>query len=493
MKLPPRRLYEFSSYRVDVAERRLWRDGELVPLTPKVFDILLALVENAGRTVDKEQLMDRVWANTFVEEGNLNRHISTLRKTLGDDSQRQDFIKTIPKRGYRFTSEVREIIDEEKEILLEDRTRVQMKLSEEIRENQGFTGIPKPYLVFIAVLLVASVSVLMWNRAESDRASGVVVGESDKREALEMYKKGRAFWKTRDGTDLHKATRLLEQAVAKDPNLARAHAALGDAYAFDSRLWQKAEPSAREAIRLDPELGEPHATLGLVKMMWEWKFREAEKDFKESIRLNPNYATARQWYAINLHALGYAGHAAVTEMEKALELEPLSVSINADMCQTLYFLRRNDEAIAQCKKTLKIDPKSHNAHQYLYEIYSTTGKNAEAVEMYFRLDGITLSPLTPEFRKKIRLAFEKGGIQAFREEVVNFMLSRRPRHYRIARTYAWMGDADKTFIHLRKAFEDRDFDMFLFLSDPAFEKFRGDHRYIELSDSLLPKRVSNPR
>ena len=98
--------YEFGRFRLSTAERVLLRQGELVPLTPKVFDILLALVENGGRLVEKDDLMKRVWPDTFVEEGNLTQNISLLRKALGDGIAGQQFIETIPRRGYRFVTPV---------------------------------------------------------------------------------------------------------------------------------------------------------------------------------------------------------------------------------------------------------------------------------------------------------------------------------------------------------------------------------------------------
>src|SRR6185369_9880918 len=81
------------------------REGEVVPLTPKVFDILLTLVENSGQVVSKEDLMKRVWPSTFVEEGNLTQNISLLRKALGETPGGVQFIETVPRRGYRFVAE----------------------------------------------------------------------------------------------------------------------------------------------------------------------------------------------------------------------------------------------------------------------------------------------------------------------------------------------------------------------------------------------------
>src|SRR5215475_1794865 len=97
--------YEFGRFRLNVAERVLLREGELVPLTPKVFDILVTLVEHGGQVVSKDDLMKRVWPNTFVEEGNLTQNISLLRKALGETPGGVQFIETVPRRGYRFVAE----------------------------------------------------------------------------------------------------------------------------------------------------------------------------------------------------------------------------------------------------------------------------------------------------------------------------------------------------------------------------------------------------
>ncbi|HEX6715765.1 MAG TPA: winged helix-turn-helix domain-containing protein [Pyrinomonadaceae bacterium] len=97
--------YEFGRFRLKTAERVLFREGELVPLTPKVFDILLTLVEHAGQVVAKDDLMKRVWPNTFVEEGNLTQNISLLRKALGETPGGVQFIETVPRRGYRFVAD----------------------------------------------------------------------------------------------------------------------------------------------------------------------------------------------------------------------------------------------------------------------------------------------------------------------------------------------------------------------------------------------------
>src|SRR5438093_1237253 len=97
-------LYEFGPFRVDARERRLLRDGVVLPLSPKVFDVLLVLVENSGRLLSKDEIMKRVWPDTVVEEGSITRNISTLRSAMGKNSLEQQFVETVPWRGYRFVA-----------------------------------------------------------------------------------------------------------------------------------------------------------------------------------------------------------------------------------------------------------------------------------------------------------------------------------------------------------------------------------------------------
>jgi DNA-binding winged helix-turn-helix (wHTH) protein/TolB-like protein/Tfp pilus assembly protein PilF len=103
--------YEFGRFRLKTAERILLREGEPVPLTPKVFDILITLVENRGQVVAKDDLMKRVWPSTYVEEGNLTQNISLLRKALGESPGGVQFIETVPRRGYRFVADINEAWD----------------------------------------------------------------------------------------------------------------------------------------------------------------------------------------------------------------------------------------------------------------------------------------------------------------------------------------------------------------------------------------------
>jgi DNA-binding winged helix-turn-helix (wHTH) protein/TolB-like protein/tetratricopeptide (TPR) repeat protein len=122
--------YEFGDFRINAVERVLLREGELVALTPKVFDILLLLVENNGHVVEKEKLMNEIWPGTFVEEGNLTQNISVLRKVLANDASGHQYIQTIPRRGYRFVGSVREIFDDSSDLIVEEHSRSRVVIEE---------------------------------------------------------------------------------------------------------------------------------------------------------------------------------------------------------------------------------------------------------------------------------------------------------------------------------------------------------------------------
>src|SRR4029453_572473 len=105
-------LYEFGPFRIDTRNRLLFRDNQPIPLKPKVVDTLLLLVENSGRVLEKDELIQRLWPDTFVEEGNLTQNIYVLRKALDSGQESDSYIETIPRRGYRFAGEVRKLTAE---------------------------------------------------------------------------------------------------------------------------------------------------------------------------------------------------------------------------------------------------------------------------------------------------------------------------------------------------------------------------------------------
>jgi TolB-like protein/Tfp pilus assembly protein PilF len=128
-------IYEFGAFSVDPSERLLLRDGLPIPLAPKVFETLIALVENSGRLVDKDELISRLWPDTFVEEATLARNISDVRKALGEGSGERRYIETVPKRGYRFVADVKELTGTT--LIMRRHSRSRVIVEEEIEATSG--------------------------------------------------------------------------------------------------------------------------------------------------------------------------------------------------------------------------------------------------------------------------------------------------------------------------------------------------------------------
>ena len=485
---PSRRFYEFGPFRIDADERILSRDGEAVPITPKVFDLLLLLVENNRHTLPKAELLERLWEGSFVEENSLSRNISILRKTLSTGADENAYIKTVPKLGYRFDADVRAVVEDEEELVVERRTQYSVQLDTEKHKGDDARQTTwSPSRIAIAFALATTIVIgimLVVSRSDSARSATIDASAVDP-EANDLYRRGREFWQTRSASGLHQAILLLEQAVNRDPNFALAHAALADAYAFDTRHWPKAEATARRALELDPDLGQPHASIGFVRLFWEWKTRDAEAEFRQAITASPDYATAHQWYAIKLAIVGHFNEAHA-EMTRALELEPNSPPINADMCHMLYIMQRYDEAEAQCKRTLRLDPMSFNAHSHLYSIYTAMGKYEEAVTAFLARERLAVNQsVLSEAAESLRTAFETRGIGGFWRKRIEFLRMPGGSAYELARYHALLGENDAAILELERACRNHEFGFVFFFAEPAFRKLVDEPRYEELAARLV--------
>jgi TolB-like protein/Flp pilus assembly protein TadD len=219
-------------------------------------------------------------------------------------------------------------------------------------------------------------------------------------EAHQLYLKGRFFWNKRTGNDLKKSIDYFEQALAADPNYALGYAGVADAYVFlpgytagaPRDCYPKAMAAAKKALELDETLAEAHTTLALAIWYYDFDFSQANREFQRAIELNPNYATGHQQYGNNtLSALGRFDEA-IAEGKRAVELDPLSLVINADLGMNYYYARRYDEAIAQLRKTLEMDPGYYYAHVNLGEAFSAKRAFDEAIAEYQKARALNDDP-----------------------------------------------------------------------------------------------------
>ena len=212
------------------------------------------------------------------------------------------------------------------------------------------------------------------------------------------YLRGRQLWNKRTEPDLKQAVGFFEAALKSDANYARAHTGLADAYAALALLEfmppNEAFPRARRrrhtrALSLDADLADAHTSLGLIKFQYDWDWAGAEQELRRAIELNPNYALAHHYFADYLKAMGRFDEA-IEQIEKAQELDPLSLAINTGVGHVLYLSRQYDKAIEQYKRAVDLDPSFMATHLWFGRPYLEKGMFAEAIaelETAVRLSG----------------------------------------------------------------------------------------------------------
>jgi Tfp pilus assembly protein PilF len=199
-------------------------------------------------------------------------------------------------------------------------------------------------------------------------------------EAYRIFQKARYYWDTRSADGLAKAIDNYNKVIRIDPSFAPAYAGLANCYsllcyyggASPAESFPKAKAMARKALELDETLAEAHTALAVVLRDYDYSWAASEREFKRAIELNPGYATAYQWYAEYLAALGRFDEA-VQVMRKALELAPLEPIIAADLAWVFYLARRPDDAIAQLIQTIEREPEFAPAHWFLSLAYAQKG------------------------------------------------------------------------------------------------------------------------
>jgi tetratricopeptide (TPR) repeat protein len=228
--------------------------------------------------------------------------------------------------------------------------------------------------------------------------------------------------------------------------------------------------------KLKSRLTGEYSTLGLTLFSYDYDFAGAERQYRRAIELNPKYATAHQWYGELLTGAGRFEEAAA-EYRRALEIEPLSLPINWDYGRFLYFDRKFDEAIAQHEKTLELDPSFSRARRPLTEVYLVRCEYAKAIEeqaRFFELRG------EQQNAALIRETYAKGGWKGYLRLVTRENSPIKDRHYILAKAYVELGEKDKAFAELNKAFENLESPIQWLKVEPQLDSLRGDPRFTEL-------------
>jgi TolB-like protein/DNA-binding winged helix-turn-helix (wHTH) protein/Tfp pilus assembly protein PilF len=305
-------------------------------------------------------------------------------------------------------------------------------------------------------------------------------------EALEAFLKGRYFWNKRTADGLKQAIDYFQHAIEKDPNYAAAYAGLADAYALAGD-WQygvlaprdaypKAKQAAMKAVALSADLGEAHISLAWCLDGFDWNWEAAGNEFVRGIGLAPGYATGHHWYGWHLATLGRHGEA-IIELEKARNLDPLSLIISADLGEELLIAYRTDEALTQIRKTIRLDPFFALAHYVLGEVLVQKQMTPEAIAEFQK--AIELSPGSAAFSANLAYAYAISGNKDKAKVILNDLRNQShpdsSNSPQIALVYVGLGENDQAFAFLEKAHKDR-FNPGV-LMRPAFDPLRSDPRF----------------
>ena len=326
-----------------------------------------------------------------------------------------------------------------------------------------------------------------------------LTGEEEKRlhkaytanpEAYESYLKGRYWWNKQTEEGFRKGIGYFEQAIAEDPGYALAHVGLANCYISMAALglvsakegYPKGREWAEKAMRLDDTLAAAHVSLASVKTDYDWDWAGAENEARQAIELNPNDPDGRVVYADLLYTTGRLDES-IHETKRALELDPLSINNNMALAFDFFLARRYDEAIAQGTRTLELDPKYITAFYVRGVSFIKKSKYKEAMAEFE--SAIAFSPNDPVALTGLGYGYAVTGKRADAEKVLA-RLTELSQHEFVspvwmAKIYSGLGDKDKAFDALERAYQDRSIVSVAYLkTNPMLDPLRSDPRFTEL-------------
>ena len=316
--------------------------------------------------------------------------------------------------------------------------------------------------------------------------------------AYEAYLKGRHYWNQRTPPAMLKSIESYQEAVRQDPNFAPAYAGLADAYNFsnildalpakDSSLRAKA--AALKALELDPDSAEAHTALGLVKSHYDFDFPGAQREFQKAIELNPNYANAHLLYAGGYFAPMGQHENAIAEVQKALELDPLSPALNNYMGMAYLLAGDYLKSRQRFEKTIELEPTFPLTHYFFGALLDEMGDFEAAIAEYEKgnlLSGASAKAAEAE-AAQFRKTLHAGGAKAYWQRQLKMRLEwyrhpgpAHPEAFAVAAAYARTGDKENAFKWLEKSYENREGQSITVLRwTPGFKELRGDPRFTDL-------------
>lgn len=446
-------VFHFDEFTLDVRERRLLRGAEVVRVSPKAYDVLVALVQQRGRLVTKDELLKRIWPESFVEEGGLTVHMSALRKALGEDAHRPIYIETVAGSGYRFIAAVR--FDSEDE---------------------------KPF-------------------ASSAVARPV--------ELYELVGRGRSHLLSDSFLELPAAVDAFRSAIEIDPTYAPAHAGLARARCVlaashavpHQEAFTEAKASALRALAMDSASADAQVALGTVLFLSEWDWTAAERSLQRALEINPDHTEALLQYGSLQEALGRLDDG-LRSKQQALARDPRSPGVLVQIAISYWHQRRYDDALVWAQRAIDVNPKHAQACQFISYVYLKTGDInrfaawavSTAIEFGVPEEWVAaMKQVTADAQQVYATAGLSGVNRFWVEQIPNpqldFDVLLKMPFFR-AKMYGAAGRLDEAFDCLDQAISQRDPALVHLAVAPDWDGLRDDPRFDDrLKKMGLPRQL----
>ena len=473
--------YRFGSFELEVAERVLRRDGEVVALQDLPSRLLIALLEKAPDLVTRDELRRTLWpAGAHLDvDASLNTAVARVREALDDDPSQPCYLATVPRRGYKLVAAVERVAEE----------------AEPSRRR------------WVAVAAVAAVILIAaWFASHRSRAPGPTTGDPvaepargeslNQAVAREHLLIARHYSDRRSKEGLEKAIASFQSAIALEPDNAPAYSGLAASYVLlgiydywrPREAFGPAETMARRAVELNPASAEAHLAMGLVAAVGHWDWDTARDEIERAVELAPDSAEAWHWQGGSLSAMG-RHEAAIASTETALRLDPTSPVINTVLAWRLFQAGRDDAAIAQSHRTIELAPDYYDVWDNLKWIQLTLGNETEAVAAWIRAE-----ELDNDSGAEIERIYRARGLEGLHRASIETQLERwhsgRYRSpYDIVLEYAAVGDRQQAMAWLERSLGERETDLVTLAVDRRLDPLRGEARFQEILTEIgIPRR-----
>ena len=309
--------------------------------------------------------------------------------------------------------------------------------------------------------------------------------------SYQVYLLGRYYWNKRTPDGLAKAEGYFQDAVTRDPKNAFAFAGLADTYVLDALFGvnlppdeasQKAREAALHAIALDDSLAEAHCSAAYIRFFKDWDFAGAEAEFRRALQLNPNFATAHQWYAEMLTALGRHDDA-IAQIRQAEALDPFAPVLHHVAGQILQDARQYPQALEEYRKA-----ESESDWYWTYVAaalaHRRLGEYDQALKELHVASKLNSSELAPSAVDALDRAYAKSGARGFFAQSIIAFRQYPHAAYGRALDYAVLGEKEKAFESLEEAYRNHDLDVLSLLSSPELDALRSAPRYLDLKQRI---------